>query len=396
MTIAQSHRFATIDFTTFHQTELLRRLASGNNRLAAPAAAALEPLAFRVGADAYTYAPAAGTIEIAPGDATARTVVRLSPAAFSILVNEIQTAPGLLYTNGLAVERGDYGQLDTWEPALRAMWNGRPVYDPSAPLLDRQGRALDFHRSFSLEESDAEAGHFLDTVGFLHVSGVFSEAEIGSFREAIDRLISSSAPGDRRSWWATTRNGEQVCCRLLYLGERDPRFGILDDDPRLRRLAYLSGEQLVTLPDRMDGHSAVIKNGDVVEGLSDLPWHVDCGLGGHPIICPSINIGVQLGASSELNGRLGFVPGSHRGTSPRAVTAPMPVVFVDAEPGDCTVHFGHAMHAAPAPTGSGRLRIALYSTWYRPSLAEHIGPFQAYNDALFRTDGSVPSMTQLL
>jgi hypothetical protein len=54
------------------------------------------------------------------------------------------------------------------------------------------------------------------------------------------------------------------------------------------------------------------------------------------------------------------------------------------------------MHAAPAPARSGRLRVAIYSTWYRPSLAEHIGPGEAYNDALFRPDGSVRSTRELI
>jgi hypothetical protein len=36
----------------------------------------------------------------------------------------------------------------------------------------------------------------------------------------------------------------------------------------------------------------------VATGLSDLPWHRDCGLGGHPVTCPTLNVGIQLDAAT--------------------------------------------------------------------------------------------------
>ena len=52
----------------------------------------------------------------------------------------------------------------------------------------------------------------------------------------------------------------------------------------------------------------MITNPGATEGLSDLPWHVDCGLGGHPVLCPTVNLGIQLDAANAA----GVVPVSWR------------------------------------------------------------------------------------
>ena len=95
-----------------------------------------------------------------------------------------------------------------------------------------------------------------------------------------------------------------------------------------------------------------------------------------------------------------MVPGSHMGTSrlpgPREASG-LPVVPIDAEPGDVTVHFGHTLHAAPAPTdprASGRK--AVYLSFVPSSLFDMVGPGQGYNDVLFtRRAGHVQHVDQL-
>src|SRR5262249_58025467 len=104
--------------------------------------------------------------------------------------------------------------------------------------------------------------------------------------------------GDARSGWAGRPDGGSVLCRLIYLGLVERTIAALSDEPRLRRLAALAGEPLHPCLDRSDGHSVVLKNADVTEGLSDLPWHRDCGLGGHPVTCPALNIGIQLASAT--------------------------------------------------------------------------------------------------
>ena len=68
--------FQAIDFDAFHTDELPRRIAGGNGELAAPDLEGVGPLAFHVpDGPAFTYVPAARSVEIRAGDADARTVV---------------------------------------------------------------------------------------------------------------------------------------------------------------------------------------------------------------------------------------------------------------------------------------------------------------------------------
>ena len=140
--------------------------------------------------------------------------------------------------------------------------------------------------------------------------------------------------------------------------------------------------------DRSDGHSVVIKHPDVREGLSDLPWHRDCGLGGHPVTCTTLNVGIQLDAATEATGRLHFVPGSWRYSCHRSDLARARSVAVDTEPGDVTAHFGDVMHLAPPPTGTDPGRRTLYVTCMPPAAYGAIPPGKSYNDVILARVGA--------
>ena len=56
-------------------------------------------------------------------------------------------------------------------------------------------------------------------------------------------------------------------------------------------------------------------------------------MGGHPIMCPAINIGIQLDAATLESGCLRFVPGSHRSSQPPPR---------DDDPASVTVETGRA------------------------------------------------------
>jgi ectoine hydroxylase-related dioxygenase (phytanoyl-CoA dioxygenase family) len=191
-----------------------------------------------------------------------------------------------------------------------------------------------------------------------------------------------------------------VLCRLIYtslVSEPLERFAM---DDRFQQIMDLAGTPLVRALDRLDGVSVVIKNASVVEGLSDLPWHRDCGLGGHPLLCPGFNIGVQLDHANADNGQLHFLAGSHEtsGAAPTGKEADLPTVAIDTEPGDVTVHFGHVFHAAPPPLSPTAGRRALYVTCVEQKLFDVIGREQGYNDVLFEAtgDGHIASVDERL
>ena len=186
---------------------------------------------------------------------------------------------------------------------------------------------------------------------------------------------------------------------MNYLSDGSPRIGALGTDPRFVAIAALGDPDLRDAQDRLDGNSVVIKVPGSDGGLADLPWHRDCGMGGHPVKCPLLNVGIQLDAATADAGQLQMIPGSHRGTSrlPTAREAEKHrVVALTTEPGDVTVHFGHTLHAAPPPRNrQAPGRRALYLTFVPPLTFEMVGPGQGYNDVLFtRSGGRVQHVDQ--
>ncbi len=368
------------DFDAFHRRELPERLAGPLGAVAVRDVRDAPSIAFRLtDGRAYRFAPGHGVVALDAGD-DADTVVELELDAWRDFVGEVATGAGLFYGGRLRFLRGDQPALERWEPALRALFSGRPIFDP-----ERDTAAVP--AACSLDTPDAELRRALDDAGFVLVKQVFSRDEIARLADVVAARQAAARPGDGRSWWATRADGASVLCRLIYLGLVEPIIAALSDDPRVRRLAALAHEPLQPLVDRADGHSVVIKNANVTDGLSDLPWHRDCGLGGHPFTCPAINLGIQLDAATAETGRLHFVPGSWRYSCHRGDLARARTVAVDTEPGDCTVHLGDVMHAAPPPTGDGPGRRALYCAWMPPAAFARIPPGKSYNDVILRRVG---------
>jgi len=130
-----SAAFAPLDFSAFHREELPRRLAAGHGAIAAQdELVALGGLAFRLPTgEAFTYQPRAGGVDVVAGDADAHTVIELAPELWSELAHDLESAPGLLYAGRVRCTRGDAMRFVRWEPGLRAMYHGRPIFSPRAP-----------------------------------------------------------------------------------------------------------------------------------------------------------------------------------------------------------------------------------------------------------------------
>jgi hypothetical protein len=371
-----------LDPVTYHRDVLPAHLAGARGAAAAHDTAGIAPLTLVVDGLPFTYASDGAAITVTPAaDEGARAVVELSGPAWSDLVQLLRTVPSLALAGALTFSRGGFAHLSRWEPALRCLYAGIPIYDPTAADLD----GVDLAHTFAFADIDADAtgmAEHLQRVGFLHVRGVFGSDEIAALNAEVDRLAAAAAPGDGRSWWATDADGDEVLCRLVYAGSGSERIAALPADDRLRRLVALSPHEYVTANDRMEGEAVLLKSAGELKGLANIPWHTDCGLGGHPIVCPSLAIGVQLTAASADAGRFEAVAGSHGQTCRYAADGDLtglPVVGVDTEPGDVTLHYADVMHASPPPTGAGGRRV-LYLTWYNPAILDWIGPGRALND----------------
>jgi ectoine hydroxylase-related dioxygenase (phytanoyl-CoA dioxygenase family) len=378
--------FDPLDFDQFHTVDLPARLAGGNGALAAASLDGVQPIAFRLtDGRAYTYTPTSDGIAVTAGDDGARTVVELNEQDWSDFVWELRTSFALFYADKATFPRGGFGGLVRWEPALRAAFDGQAVYDLAAPPPVER----DLTQSFTLDDSDDDIRAFLDATGFIHLRGVFDADEVEAMRAVVQTAVAKARPDDEKSWW-TTVDGEEVCNRVNYLNEQSELVAGLGADPRMRRIGALAGIELRDAVDRMDGNSVVIKVPGADSGLADLPWHRDCGMGGHPVKCPLLNVGIQLDAATAASGQLHMIAGSHLGTSGLPTpeeAASLPTVAVDTQPGDVTAHYGHTLHAAPPPGDPKAAgRRALYVTYVPEAVFDMIPPGKGYNDVLFTRD----------
>lgn len=384
-----------IDFDQFHREELPARLAAGNGALAVGDARKIGPLAIRTPAGTYTYVPASDTIDIVEGDEPAKTVIAIDDAAWQGLVRDLDTPPGLLYGGRVETVRGNPLRFVRWEPALRAMYHGRPVYD--AANVDLHG--FDPTASFTMSEvaSDAENMRaFLDACGYVLVRNAFTPEEIGGFLEDADVLRDEAREGDKMSWWGRDASGETVLCRVLRAASR-PRLRALHDDPRVLALAGLASQPVsARRKSDNDGVTVLWKRPDVKEGLADLPWHRDCGMGGHALNCPTLIMTICLTDGSAEAGELRALPGSQHMTHPTIdgteEGAPRGVSFA-VQAGDVSLHYSDVLHASMPPTsveGPHRISVLLGFT---PEGAGHHRGERHYNDVLLsRDDGLVPHL----
>jgi hypothetical protein len=394
---------APLDFHRYHREELPPLLAAGRGMLAASGARALGSLAFRLPeGDAYTYVPADAGMDVVAGDAAADTVIELSAELWQNLVHELDAAAGLLYGGRAKCLRGNALRWVAWEPALRAMWSGRPVYHADeVELKDRRGAKLDPAAAFTLASDREDMAHFLRSAGYLFVRGVFGANEIAALRAEAEALAGEARKGDKLSWWGKNAAGAEVLTRVTRAAAK-PGLRALPRDPRLTGLKDLADEKLEhrAPPSAEEGVSVIWKRPSMSEGLGDLPWHRDCGMGGHAVMCPTLIASVFLTPATPETGELRMLPGSwQRGCGPidaRHPQAPRGVSFA-AAPGDVSLHYGDTMHAAPPPERSdlATYRISAVTGYTRPGARAHRGRY--YNEVLHRReDGQIEHLSEVV
>jgi Phytanoyl-CoA dioxygenase (PhyH) len=383
--------FALRPFEGFHRVELPSLIAQHGHLVAADLRG-VPTLAFRVdGGTAFSWVADDGGVRVVDGDAGAATVVELDEQTFSDLLNELLTASGSVRVGRARIVRGTLNGWQRWEPAIQSLCSGRAIYGPAVwdTLVDRRGEPLDLRRSFSVDEPEDEMRHFFETAGYLHIRSVFTTAEVARFGTEVEHCRARTMPGDGMSWWSVNASGEEVVTRINYLGRHSSLLQELSHEPRLLHYAHFAGPQLRVCDDRLDGPMVFIKNANVVKGNGDLGWHVDDGSGGHSVMCPLIQVGIQVDVANAANGQLLVLAGSHRYAKHWIAwgdEGELPAVALDTEPGDLTLHYGDTMHTTPAPTSDDAGRRALYYKFAEPKTFEWVPAGCHYNDVLFRAD----------
>jgi hypothetical protein len=100
----------------------------------------------------------------------------------------------------------------------------------------------------------------------------------------------------------------------------------------------------------------------IVRGLSDLPWHKDCGQGRHSYTCSGLTCGISVTGADRTSGALGVIPGSHRATTMATGRDPsldLRPKMLETNTGDVTVHCSDTLHRAHPPVE--RPRKVVYS-----------------------------------
>ena len=264
---------------------------------------------------------------------------------------------GLQLTGRAEVGRGGVDAFVEWEPVLRCLLDGRPVYEPGTiEFLDRQGAPLDLHRSFTLEDAHEEIGHFLAEAGFLHLEGVFTEAEMAAVSAELDDAIAAAELDDGASWWARTTDGEWYPSRILGFNQKSPTLRELLRSDRFATIGTFTDDRFVQRdPDVGDSAEGLLKKVGVVEGISDVSWHKDCSMGGHSRGCCGLTVGISVTGARPRERRArrgrGLAPRQHRAARRRG---PRPPALPAADP-HRRRHGALLVHAAHEPAaGLGR------------------------------------------
>ncbi len=381
-----------VDFDAFHQEVLPKRLAEGVNEQVAWDVAGRDPISIALpDGRSYTYRCREGRVLVEPGVAKdARTILEIvDHESWLDYLYEYRTRYGLLFSNAVKFVRGDFETWDDWEPAIRCMYSGRAIYDPARiEFRDLAGDPLDLERAFTPDDDPAEMSNFLRQTGFLLVRRAYDADLIATLSSELERVIDEATEGNLYSWWATDAEGDRFPYRLTYLSEKSEAMAGLYDHARTRELVALSKEEVVPVPDRIEGILAVVKKEGLeadASGYANLEYHSDCGFGACHTTCPCVLVGIQVDAAGPASSQLHMMAGSwgkaYHNVPSQITPDRYPLVPILAEPGDATVHFGCGLHAGPPPTGPNRRRT-LYLQHYSPRASELIGPHQGYNQIM--------------
>lgn len=324
----------------------------------------LPPLGFDVDGRAVTLTAGAGTLALQSGVDGAGVVATLGAGALSDLLQDSVSTMGLAMTSRVKITAGSINDWIGWEPVLRALLDGRRVHETGdVTFVDLDGDALDLDRTFTIDDDREEMRNFVEQAGFLHLRDVFGEDEMAALGADIDEQLALATPGSPEYWWATDEHGTDMPVRVLNFYDKSPALQRLADDERYLWIGDLTGDGHVY---RHSGEGLVKPLG-IVRGLSDLPWHKDCGQGGHSFQCSGLTCGISVTGADRVSGALGVIPGSHRantmatGRDPRLDLRPR---MLETRTGDVTIHCSDTLHRAHPPVE--RPRKVVYSGFSLP------------------------------
>ena len=389
----------TIDVAEFFGSAL-PGLAAERSALAVPGARELgvRPFTVETSSGSWTLSVDDDAVRVRAGGGGHATA-RLDADEITDIVHDRRTPMTLLAAGTLDMPEGELGDFLDWWVVLRSLLDARAVHTAgTVAFADREGGALDLRRSFTVDEDPAELAYYLGEAGYLHLTEVFTPAEMAQVSADMDTAAPRYFDGDGRSWWATTANGEQRAVRLQRFQEESAATAALLQDERLLRLATLTGDGHVPREQGGNKIEALVKPIGVVKGISDLPWHKDCSLGRHSSRCCSMTVGISVTGADERSGQLAVVAGSHRALVQPAFFREswgLPAVPLPTRTGDVTVHCSCTLHMSQAPVE--RERRVMYTDFVLPPRAgddpapSSAGVIDRVREGAYKVVSQVPS-----
>jgi hypothetical protein len=270
------------------------------------------------------------------------------------LVNDQSTPIALMSNNLLDMPEGGLPDFLNWWLVLRAALDGRRMHARGDVTFSEEER-----RSFSLDDSDEAMRGFLEEYGYLHIRGIFSEAEMAAVEADFPVAAPHFEKGDPRAWFATTKDGREELVRMEGFDRYSEVSRELIDKPGFQRIGGIPGlshSQASRKPGTRIG--ALSKPIGVVKGISDVPWHKDCSLGRHSYECCNLTVGISVTGADADSGQLRVVPGSHRALIwPAPCLQPgldLEAVDLPTSTGDVTVHLSCTQHMSQPPVKKTR------------------------------------------
>jgi len=164
---------APLDPGRFFRETLPPLLEAHHDRIAPGASElVLKDLCIETEGEPWTLAWRTDRVEVAPGR-HGRARVRLSAEQLSDIVDDESTPVALMSNAVLDMPEGGLPDFLNWWLVLRAALDGRRIHARGDVAFDGEIR-----RSFTLDDSDEQMRAFLEQAGYLHIRGVFTEAEM--------------------------------------------------------------------------------------------------------------------------------------------------------------------------------------------------------------------------
>lgn len=332
----------------------------------------LTTLGLEVDGAAWHVAFDGGGFRVAPGPAVEPpAVVRLDATGLHDLVNDVRTPMGFLTGGDLDMPVGRLEHFLDWWVVLRSVVDGQRAHVPGdVTFTALDGGPLDLTQAFTLDDDVEAVNHQLAEAGFVHLTGVFTEAEMAAISADMDAAADRYTQGDGNSWWAGIEGGPDRLVRMQRFQRESAATAALLADDRLAHVARLTPDGHRNGKPGANGNliEALVKPIGVVSGISDVPWHKDCSLGSHSYRCCSLTVGISVTGAGEGSGQLRVVAGSHRALVWPAFIQrglDLPIVDLPTATGDVTIHCSCTLHMSQPPVD--RERRVLYTDFSLPT-----------------------------